>query len=241
MAVAEPIVAGWLARTNALSQGRPTPPPLAGPRLRAIRPASDTPPQIHARLITYSSVGVSGVWRHPPCLRGGSPSAAPEHRRVTPCTGGLNKGYPKPLGPTIYGRSPSTYQTRSACPVVILRAPSGTQPSLSSTVFRRRRRHTYASIMLEAGESVVALARWLGHSSPVITLGYYAHFMPEAGSKGRGTTVCLGAGRPARQPKLPRFSPAPLTGDSCLYAPEESSVDCKAEEMGGLGKCWKRS
>ncbi|MFD8957188.1 tyrosine-type recombinase/integrase [Streptomyces anulatus] len=47
-------------------------------------------------------------------------------------------------------------------------------------------RHTYASIMLEAGESVVTLARWLGHSSPAITLGYYAHFMPEAGSKVRG-------------------------------------------------------
>ncbi|MDX2934759.1 site-specific integrase [Streptomyces ipomoeae] len=46
-------------------------------------------------------------------------------------------------------------------------------------------RHTYASIMLEAGESVVTVARWLGHSSPTITLGYYAHFMPEAGSKGR--------------------------------------------------------
>ncbi|NUR02958.1 MAG: integrase [Streptomyces sp.] len=46
-------------------------------------------------------------------------------------------------------------------------------------------RHTYASTMLEAGESVVTLARWLAHSSPAITLGYYAHFMPEAGSKGR--------------------------------------------------------
>ncbi|MPY50371.1 tyrosine-type recombinase/integrase [Streptomyces sp. K1PN6] len=46
-------------------------------------------------------------------------------------------------------------------------------------------RHTCASIMLEAGESVVTLARWLGHSSPAITLGYYAHFMPEAGDKGR--------------------------------------------------------
>ncbi|WP_109278070.1 tyrosine-type recombinase/integrase [Streptomyces orinoci] len=46
-------------------------------------------------------------------------------------------------------------------------------------------RHTYASLMLEAGESVVTLARWLGHSSPAITLGYYAHFMPEAGSKRR--------------------------------------------------------
>jgi hypothetical protein len=42
-----------------------------------------------------------------------------------------------------------------------------------------------ASITLEVGESVVTLARWLGHSSPAITLGYYAHFMPEAGSRGR--------------------------------------------------------
>ncbi|WP_245978930.1 integrase [Streptomyces diacarni] len=39
--------------------------------------------------------------------------------------------------------------------------------------------------MLEAGESVVTLARWLGHSSPTITLDHYAHFMPEAGHRGR--------------------------------------------------------
>ncbi len=46
-------------------------------------------------------------------------------------------------------------------------------------------RHTYASVMLEAGESVVTVARWLGHSSPAVTLGYCAHVMPEAGTKGR--------------------------------------------------------
>lgn len=46
-------------------------------------------------------------------------------------------------------------------------------------------RHTYASIMLEAGESVVTLAQRLGRSSPTITLGYYAHFMPQAGNRGR--------------------------------------------------------
>lgn len=43
------------------------------------------------------------------------------------------------------------------------------------------------SVMPEAGEPVVTLALWLGHSSPTITLGYYVHFMPEAGSTGRGT------------------------------------------------------
>ncbi|MFD3658485.1 hypothetical protein [Streptomyces sp. NPDC058620] len=47
-------------------------------------------------------------------------------------------------------------------------------------------RHTYAaSVVLEAMESVVTLARWLGHASPTITLDHYAHFMPEAGRMGR--------------------------------------------------------
>lgn len=55
----------------------------------------------------------------------------------------------------------------------------------------------------------VTLARWLGHSSPVITLGYYSHFMPEAGSKGRGTIDGLLGERGARlasgnSPDLPR-------------------------------------
>ncbi|MDX3526815.1 hypothetical protein P1P75_10280 [Streptomyces sp. ID05-39B] len=39
-------------------------------------------------------------------------------------------------------------------------------------------------MVLEAGEPVVTLAEWLGHSSPTITLDHYAHFMPEAGEEG---------------------------------------------------------
>ncbi|MEU9183624.1 integrase [Streptomyces sp. NPDC048484] len=46
-------------------------------------------------------------------------------------------------------------------------------------------RHTCVSIMLEAGEFGVTPAWRFGRSSPAITLGYYAHFMPDAGSKGR--------------------------------------------------------
>ncbi|MCX5294963.1 site-specific integrase [Streptomyces sp. NBC_00193] len=52
-------------------------------------------------------------------------------------------------------------------------------------------RHTYASVLLEAGESIVTLARWLGHSSPTITLDHYAHFMPEAGGRGRAAIDAL--------------------------------------------------
>lgn len=38
-------------------------------------------------------------------------------------------------------------------------------------------------VVLEAGEPVVTLAEWLGHSPPIIALDHYAHFMPEQGRR----------------------------------------------------------
>lgn len=46
-------------------------------------------------------------------------------------------------------------------------------------------RHTFASVQLDARESVVAVAKWLGHGDPSITLKIYAHMMPEADGRGR--------------------------------------------------------
>ncbi|MFE2964413.1 hypothetical protein ACFXKC_12220 [Streptomyces sp. NPDC059340] len=97
----------------------------------------------------------------------------------------------------------------------------------------------YASIMLEAGESVVRLARWLGHSSPAITLGYYAHLMPEAGSKGR--TVIDGLlgeqGKLHASRNSPDSPPGSMAGDSHGCAPAMVVADCKVEETSCLGKC----
>lgn len=45
-------------------------------------------------------------------------------------------------------------------------------------------RHCFASEELEAGESVVSLVRWLGHSDPGFTLRKYSHFLPRAGARG---------------------------------------------------------
>jgi integrase len=39
-------------------------------------------------------------------------------------------------------------------------------------------RHTFASTLLSNGVSIKAVADWLGHSSPTITLSTYAHLMP---------------------------------------------------------------
>ncbi len=45
-------------------------------------------------------------------------------------------------------------------------------------------RHTFASIVLQAGETIAKLAEWLGHSDPAFTLRTYIHFLPEAGRCG---------------------------------------------------------
>lgn len=46
-------------------------------------------------------------------------------------------------------------------------------------------RHTFASVMLDAREPIVAVSRWMGHADPSITLRIYAHMMPEADGRGR--------------------------------------------------------
>lgn len=46
-------------------------------------------------------------------------------------------------------------------------------------------RHTYASTLLSRGVSVKAVSDWLGHASPTVTLGVYAHLMPADEEVGR--------------------------------------------------------
>ncbi|MFJ2676331.1 tyrosine-type recombinase/integrase [Streptomyces sp. NPDC087525] len=42
-------------------------------------------------------------------------------------------------------------------------------------------RHTFASIVLQSGETITQLAAWLGHTDPAFTLRTYTHFMPRSG------------------------------------------------------------
>ena len=41
-------------------------------------------------------------------------------------------------------------------------------------------RHFCASVLLDAGENIKALAEYLGHSDPGLTLRVYAHLMPSS-------------------------------------------------------------
>lgn len=46
-------------------------------------------------------------------------------------------------------------------------------------------RHTFASTLLSEGVSVRAVADWMGHASPMVTLNTYAHMMPVDEDRGR--------------------------------------------------------
>jgi integrase len=61
-------------------------------------------------------------------------------------------------------------------------------------------RHTFASTLLSRGVSVKAVADWLGHASPTITLTTYAHLMPADEDVAR--TVLDAALAPAAEDQL---------------------------------------
>lgn len=46
-------------------------------------------------------------------------------------------------------------------------------------------RHTFASVMLDSGQPITAVSKWMGHANPAITLRIYAHMMPDADGRGR--------------------------------------------------------
>jgi integrase len=46
-------------------------------------------------------------------------------------------------------------------------------------------RHTYASVLLDAGESIKALAAYLGHSDPGFTLRTYTRLLPTSEDRTR--------------------------------------------------------
>lgn len=46
-------------------------------------------------------------------------------------------------------------------------------------------RHFYASVLLDAGESIKAVSEHLGHSDPGLTLKVYAHLMVSGRDRAR--------------------------------------------------------
>ncbi len=69
-------------------------------------------------------------------------------------------------------------------------------------------RHFYASVQLEAGTSIRALANYLGHSDPGFTLRVYTHLMPSTEDRAR-EAIDLALNLPADVDALSRNSVPP--------------------------------
>ncbi len=61
-------------------------------------------------------------------------------------------------------------------------------------------RHFYASVLLDAGESIKAVSEYLGHSDPGLTLKVYAHLMPSSRDRARARKALGQALRPPQDP-----------------------------------------
>lgn len=72
----------------------------------------------------------------------------------------------------------------AAAGVIPERKPGGSYAE-SRENGRHAVRHFCASVLLEAGENVKALAEYLGHSDPGLTLRVYAHLMPSSQERTR--------------------------------------------------------
>jgi len=172
------------------SKGRPYFCLPKGGKTRTVPLPPNLAARAHAHLRRFPSVACTLPWRNPE-----PPTNAMEARQRKPIT--VRLVLTTSHGNRIYYR---TFNDRSWKPAL---AAAGLLQAVGEKVQRyggrvRRHpvyaasrsdmfhvlRHTYASVQLEAGESIVSLSAWLGHSSPKITLDHYAHFMPGAGRRG---------------------------------------------------------
>jgi len=67
--------------------------------------------------------------------------------------------------------------------------PNGLLPATAGVQHRRNGmhvlRHTYASVLLDAGKSIEALLRYLGQPDPGFTLRVYTHLVPAGENRTR--------------------------------------------------------
>jgi integrase len=132
------------------------------------------------------------------------PAAAVELPWATP-TGAATSS---PLVLTTRERSPlnrNYINTKIWKPALV---ESGIEPTRSNGMHVLR--HTFASVLLDAGESIRALADYLGHTDPGFTLRVYTHLMPTSEDRTkRAVDAALGGSWAAtdgtfRAPDVPR-------------------------------------
>lgn len=75
-------------------------------------------------------------------------------------------------------------------------------------------RHFYASVLIDAGESVRAVADYLGHADPGFTLRVYAHLFPSSEDRARqAMDAAIGQNRVDARPRLQHMSATRRSGN----------------------------
>lgn len=69
-------------------------------------------------------------------------------------------------------------------------------------------RHFFASVLLDQGESIKAVAEWLGHADPSFTLKIYTHLMPSSAERTKGVIGDLYGRRSTAQDGLETARPS---------------------------------
>ena len=95
----------------------------------------------------------------------------------------------------------STFNNKAWRPAV---ARAGLEPTRSTGMHALR--HFFASVLLDKGESIKAVAEYLGHSDPAFTLRVYTHLMPSSDRRARNAFDDLFDG--PEQPSRPSDGPA---------------------------------
>ena len=92
-----------------------------------------------------------------------------------------------PLGGIVWRSSfnPDAWKPALAAAGVIPARVKGAEYAAAREHGMHALRHFYASVLLDAGENVKALAEYLGHSDPGLTLRVYAHLMPSSQERTR--------------------------------------------------------
>ena len=79
--------------------------------------------------------------------------------------------------------------------------PAAKSAGLPAGVTSHDLRHHYASVLLAAGESVVAVAERLGHENATLVLKTYGHLMPDVKTGRDGPATPRGRVTAQRRPK----------------------------------------
>jgi integrase len=74
-------------------------------------------------------------------------------------------------------------------------------------------RHFYASVLLDAGESIKALAEWLGHADPAFTMRVYTHLMPTSADRTRRAIDQVFRGEAGDRPEETTMEDGPGASD----------------------------